>query len=88
MSVKDHIECVVIGAGVVGLGIGRALSVSGYQTLVLEKNPWIGNETSSRNNEIIHAGFLYEPGSLRAKFFPEACEALYEYCKKQGDCWC
>ncbi|MEE2957046.1 MAG: FAD-dependent oxidoreductase [Pseudomonadota bacterium] len=84
MSVKDHIECVVIGAGVVGLGIGRALSVSGYQTLVLEKNPWIGNETSSRNNEIIHAGFLYEPGSLRAKLFPEACEALYEYCKKQG----
>ena len=81
---REHIECVVIGAGVVGLGVGRALSVSGYQTMVLEKNPWIGNETSSRNNEIIHAGFLYEPGSLRAKLFPEACEALYEYSEKQG----
>lgn len=80
----ERIECLVVGGGAVGLGIGRALAVAGRQVIVLEANPWLGNETSSRNNEVIHAGFLYQPGSLRARLFPRAREALYAYCAAHG----
>ena len=80
----DHVESVVVGGGAVGLGIGRALARAGREVVVLEANPRIGSETSSRNNEIIHAGFLYRPGSLRARLAPAACGALYAYCAERG----
>jgi len=66
--------CLVIGGGAVGLRIGRALATAGREVVVLEENPWTGGETSSRNNEVIHAGFLYEPESLKTRLCPVACD--------------
>lgn len=57
----------VIGAGVVGLTIGRALAMRGIETIVLERANAIGNGTSSRNSEVIHAGIYYPSGSLKAR---------------------
>ena len=60
------VETIVIGAGAVGLAIGRALAMRGQEVMVLEQHDLIGSETSSRNSEVIHAGIYYPPGSLRA----------------------
>jgi glycerol-3-phosphate dehydrogenase len=61
---ESQIECVVVGAGVVGLAVARALALDGHEVLVLEKERWIGSETSSRNSEVIHAGLYYPQGRL------------------------
>jgi L-2-hydroxyglutarate oxidase LhgO len=61
------IETVVVGAGVIGLSIARALGLRGREVLVLEQEAGIGQGTSSRNSEVIHAGLYYEPGSLKAR---------------------
>ena len=60
-------DCVVIGAGVVGLAVARALALAGREVIVLESESAIGTGTSSRNSEVIHAGLYYPPGSLKAK---------------------
>ena len=62
----DTVDCIVIGAGVVGLACARALAIAGYDVIVLEANPSIGMETSSRNSEVIHSGIYYPKGSLKA----------------------
>ena len=77
-------EAVVIGAGVVGLAIARALARRGVEVLVLEQEDGIGQGTSSRNSEVIHAGLYYEPGSLKARFCVEGRRALYQYCAERG----
>jgi L-2-hydroxyglutarate oxidase LhgO len=77
-------ETVVIGAGVVGLAIGRALALAGHQVLVLERHGRIGTETSARNSEVIHAGLYYPPGSLRAKLCVSGKALLYEFCAQNG----
>jgi L-2-hydroxyglutarate oxidase LhgO len=74
------IDTVVIGAGVVGLAIARELALSGREVIVLEKNRQIGEETSSRNSEVIHAGLYYPRGSLKARLCVEGRERLYAYC--------
>lgn len=74
------VECVVIGAGVVGLAIGRALALSGRDVIVLEKYLKTGQETSSRNSEVIHAGIYYPRGSLKAELCLHGRELLYAYC--------
>ena len=61
-------DCVIIGAGVIGLAIGRSLSFLGRDVLVLEENEHIGMGTSSRNSEVVHAGIYYPENSLKAKF--------------------
>jgi L-2-hydroxyglutarate oxidase LhgO len=76
-------EAVVIGAGVVGLSIARALALRGVQTLLLEKEGAIGTGTSSRNSEVIHAGLYYEPGSLKAQFCVRGRDMLYRYCEER-----
>src|SRR5690348_943744 len=76
----ETVECVVVGAGVVGLAVARALALSGHETLVLEQETSIGAHTSSRNSEVIHAGLHYATGSLRARLFPAARDQLYAYC--------
>jgi L-2-hydroxyglutarate oxidase LhgO len=76
----DSIECIVVGAGVVGLAIARALSEAGHEVLVLERAETIGTGTSSRNSEVIHAGIYYPPGSLMARFCVEGRRELYAYC--------
>lgn len=80
----DRIDCVVIGAGVVGLAVARALALRGREVFVLEKHAAIGMETSSRNSEVIHAGLYYPTGSLKAKLCMQGRDALYAYCTERG----
>ncbi len=80
----DSVQTVVIGAGVVGLGIARALALSGREVVILEAADAIGTETSSRNSEVIHAGIYYEPGSLKAQLCVAGRERLYPYCDERG----
>ena len=80
----DKFEAVVIGAGVIGLAIARSLAQRGREVLVLERQGGIGQETSSRNSEVIHAGLYYTPGSLRARLCVEGRRALYLYCEERG----
>lgn len=78
------IETVVIGAGVVGLAIARALAAAGHEVIVLERHGAIGQETSSRSSEVIHAGLYYPPGSLKARFCVEGRKLLYAFAAENG----
>ncbi len=80
----DEVECVVVGAGVVGLATARALALAGYDVIVLERADTIGFETSSRNSEVIHAGLYYPAGSLKALCCVAGRERLYAYCREHG----
>lgn len=80
----SDVEVIVVGAGVVGLAIARALAVRGKDVLVLERNAHIGMETSSRSSEVIHAGLYYPPGSLRAKLCVAGKEMLYPFAAENG----
>jgi L-2-hydroxyglutarate oxidase LhgO len=80
----ETVDAVVIGAGVVGLAVGRALAQSGLETVVLERTNLIGSGTSSRNSEVIHAGIYYATGSLKARLCVQGREALYAYCEAHG----
>ncbi len=80
----EEAECVVVGAGVVGLAVARALALRGREVIVLEKADGIGTETSSRNSEVIHAGIYYPAGSLMARFCVAGKKALYPYCQEHG----
>jgi len=77
-------EAIVVGAGVVGLSIARALAARGVEVLVLEQEAGIGQVTSSRNSEVIHAGLYYPPDSLKARFCVQGKRALYQYCSERG----
>jgi L-2-hydroxyglutarate oxidase LhgO len=76
----ERIECVVIGAGVVGLALARELAMAGREVVVLEAEDRFGTGTSSRNSEVIHAGMYYPAGSLKARLCLEGNRTLYEYC--------
>ncbi|MDH3643921.1 MAG: NAD(P)/FAD-dependent oxidoreductase [Gammaproteobacteria bacterium] len=80
----DTVECIVIGAGVIGLACARRLAEAGREVIVLERNELIGAETSSRNSEVIHAGIYYPTGSLKAQLCVAGKRHLYEYCKARG----
>jgi L-2-hydroxyglutarate oxidase LhgO len=80
----DKVEVVVIGAGVVGLAIGRALALQGREVIVIEKEKAIGQGVSSRNSEVIHAGLQYTLGSLKARLSVRGKELLYAYCPARG----
>jgi L-2-hydroxyglutarate oxidase LhgO len=80
----EAVDCVVIGAGVVGLAVGRALALAGREVIVLEAAGSIGTETSSRNSEVIHAGIYYPTGTLKAKHCVAGKEFLYRYCAERG----
>ena len=75
-------DCVIIGAGVIGLAIGRSLSFLGRDVLVLEENEHIGMGTSSRNSEVVHAGIYYPENSLKAKFCVQGRKLIYEFFHK------
>jgi L-2-hydroxyglutarate oxidase LhgO len=77
----DKVDAVVIGAGVVGLAIGRALALRGLETLVLERESSIGSGTSSRNSEVIHAGLYNPPDWLKTRLCVRGRELLYPYCE-------
>jgi len=80
----DRVDCVVIGAGVVGLAVARALALSGREVLVLEACSAIGTQTSSRNSEVIHGGMYYPTGSLKAQLCVRGNRLLYDYCAARG----
>jgi L-2-hydroxyglutarate oxidase LhgO len=85
---EDIVDCVVIGAGVVGLAVARAVALSpifaGKDILVLEAANAIGTGTSSRNSEVIHAGIYYPQGSLKAQLCVQGRSMLYDYCAERG----
>ena len=72
----DELDCAVIGGGVVGLAVARALALAGREVVVLEAENAIGTGTSSRNSEVIHAGIYYPKGSLKARLCVEGKVAL------------
>ena len=78
------IDCIVVGAGVVGLAIARALAQSGREVMVVEAAEGIGTGTSARNSEVIHAGIYYPAGSLKARLCVEGRQMLYAYCDERG----
>jgi L-2-hydroxyglutarate oxidase LhgO len=80
----DRIDCVVIGAGVVGLSVARQLALAGREVLVLEAMDGVGTGISSRNSEVIHAGIYYPAGSLKARLCVEGRQLLYKYCDERG----
>lgn len=80
----DKVDCVVIGAGVIGLAIARRLAQAGREVIVLEAAEGIGTITSSRNSEVIHAGIYYPAGSLMARMCVSGKRMLYEYCREHG----
>ena len=80
----ERVDCVVIGAGVVGLACARRLAMSGREVLVLERAEAIGTETSARNSEVIHAGIYYAADSRKARFCIAGKQFLYRYCPSRG----
>lgn len=80
----EKLDAVVIGGGVIGLAVGRALAQAGREVVVLEKNPRFGEETSARNSEVIHAGLYYPQGSLKARSCVRGNRLLYAYCLEKG----
>lgn len=77
----DRVDCVVIGAGVVGLAVSRNLAMQGFETILLERENAFGTVSSARNSEVIHAGIYYSAGSLKAKLCVAGNRLLYEYAK-------
>ena len=80
----DEVGAIVVGAGVVGLAVARALALSGLDVMVLEREKQFGMMTSSRNSGVIHAGLYYPDGSLKAEFCVEGRQRLYDFCEKRG----
>ncbi len=80
----ERVQTIVIGAGVVGLATARALSLTGREVLILEREDAFGTITSARNSEVIHAGIYYAKDSLKAKFCVAGRKKLYDYCAAHG----
>lgn len=78
------IDVLVVGAGVIGLAVARALALAGHSVVVVEQADMIGTETSSRNSEVIHAGLYYPEGSLKARACREGRDRLYDFCRSHG----
>ncbi|QCO54545.1 NAD(P)/FAD-dependent oxidoreductase [Pseudorhodobacter turbinis] len=81
---RFEVDTVVVGAGVVGIAVARALALAGREVLILEKNAHFGEETSARNSEVIHAGIYYAQGSLKARHCLRGLKMLYSYCAAHG----
>jgi len=77
----EQVDCVVIGAGVVGLAVAREMALQGRETILLEREGSFGTISSARNSEVIHAGIYYPKDSLKAKLCVEGNRLLYEYCR-------
>ena len=77
----EQVDCVVIGAGVIGLAIAREMALQGRETILLERESAFGTISSARNSEVIHAGIYYPKDSLKAKLCVQGNRLLYEYCR-------
>jgi L-2-hydroxyglutarate oxidase LhgO len=80
----SDIDCLVIGAGVVGLAVARELAQAGREVVIAEAADGIGTQTSARNSEVIHAGIYYPPGSLKARVCVAGRKRLYRYLAERG----
>ncbi|MDC0661702.1 NAD(P)/FAD-dependent oxidoreductase [Marinobacter sp. SS21] len=78
------VETAVIGGGVIGLAVARALALQGRQVVVLEREATFGEGVSSRNSEVIHAGIYYPKGSIKAATCVRGRELLYPFCQQRG----
>lgn len=77
----ERVDVIIVGAGVVGLAVGRALAEAGREVIVLEQHDAFGTETSARNSEVIHAGIYYRPDGMRARLCHPGKQMLYDYCR-------
>ncbi len=77
----EQVDCVVIGAGVVGLAVAREMALQGRETILLERENAFGTISSARNSEVIHAGIYYPKGSFKAQLCVQGNRMLYEYCR-------
>ncbi|MET0340939.1 MAG: NAD(P)/FAD-dependent oxidoreductase [Polyangiales bacterium] len=84
MGAADELDVVVVGAGVVGLAVARALARAGRAVHVLEAEPRMGAHTSSRSSEVVHAGLYYPTGSHKARLCVRGRALLYAYCEARG----
>jgi L-2-hydroxyglutarate oxidase LhgO len=84
MPDAERIDCIVIGAGVIGLAVARALALSGRETLVIEAETVAGSGISSRNSGVIHAGIYYPPASMKARLCVRGRRLLYDYCRARS----
>jgi L-2-hydroxyglutarate oxidase LhgO len=80
----ESLDAVVIGAGVVGLAVARALARAGREVAILEREAAFGTGISARNSEVLHAGIYYPPDSLRARVCAPGRKRLYTYCAERG----
>ena len=83
-GVMERVDTIVVGAGVIGLAVARALAQRGREVLILESENAIGSITSSRNSGVIHAGIYYQPGSLKARCCVKGRDMLYAYAAERG----
>ncbi len=81
---KTDFQCVIVGAGIIGLSIARCIAKKNKKVLVLEKNKKFGEETSSRNSGVVHAGIYYPKNSLKAKLCAKGNSEIYSYAKQRG----
>ncbi len=84
MATAGSVDVMVIGAGVVGLAVARALALAGREVIVVERHRLPGQETSSRNSGVIHSGIYYPKGSLKARLCVQGREMLYAFCSERG----
>jgi L-2-hydroxyglutarate oxidase LhgO len=80
----EQVDSVVIGAGVVGLAVARALVMAGREVLLLEASEAFGTGISARSSEVIHAGLYYPPSSLKARLCLRGRALLYDFCARHG----
>jgi L-2-hydroxyglutarate oxidase LhgO len=80
----ESVECLVVGAGVIGLAVARALARAGREVIVLERESGIGSGVSSRNSEVIHAGIYYPPGLVKTRLCVDGKAMLYAFCQEFG----
>ncbi len=80
---REQVDVVVVGAGVIGLAVARALAMAGRSVLILERHGHLGEENSSRNSEVIHAGIYYPQESQKALLCVRGKHLLYEFCKSR-----
>jgi L-2-hydroxyglutarate oxidase LhgO len=84
MRNANSADVLVVGAGVVGLSVARALALRGLDVIVIERHRRVGEETSSRNSGVIHSGIYYPTGSAKARLCVRGRELLYAYCLEKG----
>ena len=77
-------DCIVVGAGVIGIAVAREAALRGLSVLIVERHGVLGSETSSRNSEVVHAGIYYPPGSRKARYCVDGKERLYSFAERHG----